>query len=195
MVKINIYGCGISGLTLAHELIEKGFQVEMFEKNKIAGGMARTFRYENGVPTEHSWRGFGPFYRNTFNIMKRIPIKKKCVINEGFKTYSLEEVKKHTTEKSLWTYYKGEVYDLTKYIPKHPGKNIILKAGGKDLEKIWKKLGYSWHEKNKHVMNHLKKFKIGKLKESYDNTTVYDNLNNNKLEFILLNDKKKKVQV
>ena len=25
MVKINIYGCGISGLTIAHELIEKGF--------------------------------------------------------------------------------------------------------------------------------------------------------------------------
>ena len=54
MVKINIYGCGISGLTIAHELIEKGFDIEIYEKKSIAGGMARTFRYNNGVPTEHS---------------------------------------------------------------------------------------------------------------------------------------------
>ena len=75
MVKVNIYGCGISGLTIAHELIEKGFNIEIYEKKSIAGGMARTFRYNNGVPTEHSWRGFGPFYKNTYDIMKRISIK------------------------------------------------------------------------------------------------------------------------
>ena len=60
-MKVNIYGCGLSGLTVAHELVEKGFQVEIFEKAPIGGGMARSFRYDNGVPTEHSWRGYGPF--------------------------------------------------------------------------------------------------------------------------------------
>jgi uncharacterized protein with NAD-binding domain and iron-sulfur cluster len=186
MVKINIYGCGISGLTVAHELIEKGFQVEIYEKNSIAGGMARSFRYSNGVPTEHSWRGYGPFYKNTYNIMKRIPIKENCdIIKEGFKTYTLDEVKKHTSKNSLWTYYKGEVYDLTKYIKNHPGGNIILKAGGNNLEKVWEDSGYGWHMKNSHVMKHLNKYKIGKLKESFEKRTVYDNLV--KIRFLLLN--------
>ena len=196
MVKINIYGCGISGLTIAHELIEKGFKVEIYEKNSIAGGMARTFRYNNGVPTEHSWRGFGPFYKNTYNIMKRIPIKSKCEEEvEGFNTYTIEEIKKHTTMKSLWTYYKGEVYDLTKYIKDHPGGSMILQAGGKDLEQVWKKTGYSWHLNNSSVMNELKKLKIGKLKESFEKRTVYDNLV--KIRFILLNNKEsiKKVKL
>ena len=195
MVKINIYGCGITGLTIAHELIEKGFEVEMYEKNSIAGGMARTFRYNNGVPTEHSWRGFGPFYRNTYNIMKRIPIKNKCSEEEGFNTYSIEEVKKHTSKKSLWTYFRGDVYDITKYIKHHPGGYMILRAGGKNLEEVWKKTGYSWHLKNTNTMNELKKLKIGKLRESFENKTVYDNLI--KIKFILLNNKKliKKVKL
>ena len=199
MVKVNIYGCGISGLTIAHELIEKGFNVEMYEKKSIAGGMARTFRYNNGVPTEHSWRGFGPFYKNTYDIMKRIPIKgsytQRVLIDkrslstktETFNTYSIKEIKKHTTKKSLWTYYKGYVYDLTKYIKSHPGGAMILRAGGKDLEKVWKQTGYAWHMKNKNVMNQLDKYKIGKVKESFTNKTVYDNLV--KIRFILLNNK------
>ena len=31
------------------------------------------------IPTEHSWRGYGPFYYNTFDILKQIPVEnKKC---------------------------------------------------------------------------------------------------------------------
>ena len=199
MVKVNIYGCGISGLTIAHELIEKGFNIEIYEKKSIAGGMARTFRYNNGVPTEHSWRGFGPFYKNTYDIMKRISIKEsntqRVLIDkrslstktEAFNTYTIKEIKKHTTKNSLWTYYKGYVYDLTKYIKSHPGGAIILRAGGKDLEQVWKDSGYGWHMNNSHVMNHLNKYKIGKLKESFEKRTVYDNLV--KIRFILLNNK------
>lgn len=184
MVKINIYGAGLSGLTIAHELVEKGFKIEIYEKKKIPGGMARTFRYDNGVPTEHSWRGYGPFYKNTYDIMKRIPIDNK---KESFNTYSIDEIKKHTTKKSLWTYYKGNVYNLTEYIKNHPGGAMILRAGGKDLEQVWKKTGYSWHMKNKNVMNQLNKFKIGKVKESFENKTVIDNLR--KISFILLNNR------
>ena len=48
----------------------KRVSVEIFEKAPIGGGMARSFRYDNGVPTEHSWRGYGPFYKNVFDIRK-----------------------------------------------------------------------------------------------------------------------------
>ena len=185
-MKVNIYGCGLSGLTVAHELVEKGFQVEIFEKAPIGGGMARSFRYSNGVPTEHSWRGYGPFYKNVFDIMKRIPVKETCPRDDFGTYYSIEEVKKHTTKDSLWTYYKGEVYDVTEFIGSHPGGSLILNAGGKDLEQVWQDLGYSWHMENPYVMKTLKKYKIGKLKEGFQSKTVYDNLTTERLKFFLL---------
>ena len=45
-MKIIIIGSGISGLTVAHELIHKGFEVEIYEKDSVAGGMAKSFRYK-----------------------------------------------------------------------------------------------------------------------------------------------------
>ena len=74
---INIYGGGISGLTVAHELIEKGFKVNVYEKDLEVGGMAKSKRDKNNVPTEHSWRGYGPFYFNTFELLKRIILSVK----------------------------------------------------------------------------------------------------------------------
>ena len=185
-MKVNIYGCGLSGLTVAHELVEKGFQVEIFEKAPIGGGMARSFRYSNGVPTEHSWRGYGPFYKNVFDIMKRIPVKETCPRDDFGTYYSIEEVKKHTTKDSLWTYYKGEVYDVTEFMGSHPGGSLILNAGGKNLEKVWEDLGYSWHMENPYVMKTLKKYKIGKLKEGFQSKTAYDNLNTDSLKLFIL---------
>ena len=66
---INIYGAGISGLTIAHELIEKGYQVHIYEKDLEVGGMAKSKRTEENVPSEHSWRGYAPFYFNTFKFI------------------------------------------------------------------------------------------------------------------------------
>ena len=50
-------------------------------------------------------------------------------------------------------------YDLTSYIPRHPGGSIINEAVNNDLEKIWKKYNVEWH-KNKYVIKQLKKMKI-----------------------------------
>ncbi len=69
-----IFGGGISGLTVAHELAERGFGVKLFEKDPILGGMARSRTESSQIPSEHSWRGYAPFYLNFFDIAKRIPI-------------------------------------------------------------------------------------------------------------------------
>jgi len=72
---IVIFGGGIAGLTTAHELIDKGFKVTLYEQDTILGGMARSRREPGFIPSEHSWRGYAPFYSNTFDIIKRIPLK------------------------------------------------------------------------------------------------------------------------
>jgi len=73
-MKIIIFGGGISGLTIAHILIQKGFQIELYESEDNVGGMARSRREPcTNIPTEHSWRGYAPFYRNFYHIAKQIP--------------------------------------------------------------------------------------------------------------------------
>ena len=86
--------------------------------------MAKSFRYDNDIPTEHSWRGYAPFYFNFFQISKQIPIN----IRERFDEYTMEEVQQHTTSDSLWTIYRNNVYDITNFVNSHPGGSIILQA-------------------------------------------------------------------
>lgn len=46
---------------------------------------------------------------------------------------TLEEVKKHYSGTSCWSIVYGNVFDLTKWIPKHPGGEAVIKAiCGKD---------------------------------------------------------------
>jgi uncharacterized protein with NAD-binding domain and iron-sulfur cluster len=80
---IIIFGAGIAGLTVAHELCKYNLKIAIIEKENIIGGMARSSRYSDNLPTEHSWRGYAPFYTNTFNIMKEIYTSKnnKTVYN------------------------------------------------------------------------------------------------------------------
>ena len=75
------------------------------------------------------------------------------------KFYNFEEIKKHNNEDDAWVSYKGNVYDITKFIQYHPGgKDKILLAAGKPLEPYWNI--YQQHYKND-IENMLKDYKIG----------------------------------
>lgn len=53
---------------------------------------------------------------------------------KGLQKYSMSEVAKHTVSSgSIWTVYKGKVYDITMYLDYHPGgKEILETVAGKD---------------------------------------------------------------
>lgn len=49
------------------------------------------------------------------------------------KTISLEECRKHMTDKSCWLVVHGKVYDVTDFLEEHPGGyDIIVTATGVD---------------------------------------------------------------
>ena len=51
--------------------------------------------------------------------------------------------------------YKGNTYNISSFVPQHPGGSVINKARNKDLEVIWKENGVSWHNNNPRVQKKL----------------------------------------
>lgn len=76
-----IMGGGVAGMSAAHELVERGFKVTVFEKQKeIPGGKARSVPVPGSatdgrlpLPGEHGFRFFPGFYKHVTDTMKRIP--------------------------------------------------------------------------------------------------------------------------
>jgi uncharacterized protein with NAD-binding domain and iron-sulfur cluster len=76
-----ILGGGVGGLSAAHELVERGFDVTVLEKRAVPGGKARSMDVPgsavppNGpLPGEHGFRFFPHFYRHIIDTMSRIPV-------------------------------------------------------------------------------------------------------------------------
>lgn len=81
MKKVAILGGGVAGMSAAHELIERGFEVEVYEKQEIyVGGKARSINVPDtgtdgrkDLPGEHGFRFFPGFYKHVTDTMSRIP--------------------------------------------------------------------------------------------------------------------------
>jgi uncharacterized protein with NAD-binding domain and iron-sulfur cluster len=80
MPKVVVLGGGVAGLSAAHELVMRGFEVEVFEKNPVYfGGKARSIdyhhegAYKNPLPGEHGFRFFPGFYKHVTDTMANIP--------------------------------------------------------------------------------------------------------------------------
>ena len=50
---------------------------------------------------------------------------------------SLDEVKKHSKKDDAWTIIENKVYNISSWIPKHPGGEIIMQAVGKDATQLF----------------------------------------------------------
>jgi geranylgeranyl pyrophosphate synthase/uncharacterized protein with NAD-binding domain and iron-sulfur cluster len=87
-----VLGGGVAGMTAAHELAERGFEVVVLERRDIPGGKARSIpvsdepgasgheladvgltSIEHHLPGEHGFRFFPGFYKHVIDTMRRIP--------------------------------------------------------------------------------------------------------------------------
>jgi uncharacterized protein with NAD-binding domain and iron-sulfur cluster len=78
---VAVLGGGIGGLSAAHELAERGFDVTVYEANERFGGKARSIpvseptNENESLLGEHGFRFFPGFYRHVTDTMRRIPYK------------------------------------------------------------------------------------------------------------------------
>lgn len=79
-IRVAVLGGGVGGLSAAHELMERGFEVRVYEARSQFGGKARSLSVPNSgtegrkdLPGEHGFRFFPAFYRHLPDVMMRIP--------------------------------------------------------------------------------------------------------------------------
>ncbi len=80
--RVIVIGGGIAGLTAAHELVERDFEVHVYERRPILGGKAASVRFSPAdpaaakrgeLPGEHGFRFFPGWYRHLPETLGRIP--------------------------------------------------------------------------------------------------------------------------
>ena len=90
--RVVILGGGVAGMSAAHELIERGFEVVIIDNRNVPGGKARSIPVSDGgtsrahqvreggiqgilhrLPGEHGFRFFPGFYKHIIDTMQRTP--------------------------------------------------------------------------------------------------------------------------
>ena len=74
--------------------------------------------------------------------------------------YTLTEVAKHNKKSDAWIVIDNKVANITDWISKHPGGDIIMKGVGKDATSLFNSIGHSDYAKKM-----FKTYQIGKLKK------------------------------
>jgi phytoene dehydrogenase-like protein len=75
-----VIGGGVGGLTAAHELVQRGFTVNLYESRPAFGGKARSQPVTGSgtsgrldLPGEHGFRFYPRFYKHVIDTMAKIP--------------------------------------------------------------------------------------------------------------------------
>jgi 15-cis-phytoene desaturase len=85
---VAVLGGGVAGLTAAHELVERGFEVHVYEASPSVGGKAASqlvagtaVGQRQELPGEHGFRFFPSFYEHVIDTMSRIPVDGGMVVD------------------------------------------------------------------------------------------------------------------
>lgn len=125
-----ILGGGVAGMSAAHELVERGFRVTVFERQEtLCGGKARSIPIKNtarypskALPGEHGFRFFPGFYIHVIDTMKRIPYKgdpkAKCVADNLVDCPNMMMTKMGTTAIVLPSHLPRSLSGLKKLLAK-----------------------------------------------------------------------------
>jgi cytochrome b involved in lipid metabolism len=76
---------------------------------------------------------------------------------------SLGELSKHSKKEDCWLAIEGKVYDVTQFIPNHPGKEAILMGCGKDASSLFRNRPNGSGSHSALAESYLPNFEIGDL--------------------------------
>ncbi len=74
-----------------------------------------------------------------FYIVAAVPGRNQDTASEttALESYTAKQVESHNSKDDCWTIINNSVYDITSYIPRHPGGDEILEACGRDATRMF----------------------------------------------------------
>lgn len=144
--KVVIVGGGVAGLSAAHELVKRGFQVEVYETKPTSGGKAKSIEVSDTaiagnkpLPGEHGFRFFPKFYKHVTATMKEIPFGNKTVFDNLVETSEIRVARFGTPSFFLPAGFPTSIADIKKYLDLDKGTKIDLSEEEKEFfaERIW----------------------------------------------------------
>ncbi|EIN08846.1 oxidoreductase [Punctularia strigosozonata HHB-11173 SS5] len=83
-------------------------------------------------------------------------------MSKRVRIFAVEDVELHKDRASCWVTRHGKVYDVTEFLPDHPGgDDLILKYGGKDVDEVMRDA--SEHEHSESAFDMLGEYFIGRI--------------------------------
>ncbi|KAI1074838.1 Oxidoreductase, molybdopterin-binding domain-containing protein [Whalleya microplaca] len=81
--------------------------------------------------------------------------------DDGLPRFRLSEVKEHGSKSERpWVIYEDKVYDITDWVPAHPGGEVILRAAGGSIEPYWDIFAI---HKSPYVREILEQYVVGRV--------------------------------
>ena len=116
---ITIIGCGISGISSAINLIEKGYKVRIIEQKKTVGGRAGSIsnKYGNIDIGQHI---FLDSYKNFFKLISKLDLEKDITKNGNLRIPIVDNKKKYYIKSNFPIYPFSIIFAVLGY------KNIRL---------------------------------------------------------------------
>jgi uncharacterized protein with NAD-binding domain and iron-sulfur cluster len=157
--KVIILGGGVAGLSAAHELINRGFEVEVYELKDLPGGKARSTSLPDSatagkkpLPGEHGFRFFPRFYKHITATMKEIPFgKNKTVFDNLVQTTEIRIARFGKDSFFLPARFPGSLKEIKRFLDLDKNTDLGLTEEEKEYfsERIWQ-LMTSCYERRKH---------------------------------------------
>jgi cytochrome b involved in lipid metabolism len=102
------------------------------------------------------------YFTQFYKVNLKLPLCGLLLTNSSTsRKISWEEIYKHNKLDDCWVVVHGKVYDVTSWVPKHPGGRIILNGAGRESTALFESYHPEW------VHNKLPQFQIGQL-ETYN---------------------------
>lgn len=86
-LKVAIVGSGLAGLSTAVELLDQGYEVDIYESRSWVGGKVASFRDKNGNDIEMGLHVFFGCYFNLFRLMAKCGVLENLLLKEHTHTF------------------------------------------------------------------------------------------------------------
>ena len=149
--KVAVIGAGIAGMSAATLLAERGFEVDIYERDNFLGGKVgswpHTFSDSYSTNVEHGFHAFFRQYYNLRNLLKNIdaykyliPIDDYLIMTKELGDYSFKEIKTTPIENIL-SMRRAGIYSI-KDIIRNPRFNRLISLLNYDKNKTYEKFDH-----------------------------------------------------